>query len=128
MVRDDMEKGLPRGLLTFLGQRDLLEVRDDQVPVLKLGRDGLGGFVALGGRCRDGVDFGLEVISGGVRVLEEIDDVADASLFGRQAPGRGADSGHAVLRFEKRLPAEVAAVLEVCAEVSRPGIRIISLR
>lgn len=103
-------------------------MRDNQVPILKLGRDGLGGFVAPGGRCREGVDFGLQVISGSIRVFQEIDNVADASLFGRQAPGRGADSSHTMLRFEKRLPAEVAAVLEIGAEVSRPGIRLVSLR
>ncbi len=86
-------------------------MRNDKMPVLKLSCDRLGRFMALGGGGSHGVNLGLQVVLGIVRVFKEVDDVSDASFLGGQRSCSGTDGGHAMLGLKEGLAADVTAVL-----------------
>lgn len=92
-------------------------MEDDTIPILELCGDRRGAVKALLRCLLDSTDLLLEIVSGVLGILKQVDNVADTTLLGRHAFCCCQNGAHAMLGVEKGKTTNVTAVLKICMKV-----------
>lgn len=90
---------------------------DDEVPIRKFRLECRGALKELLRRLLQSLDLSLQIVSGILRILKQIDDVSNAPFFGNHALGRRSNGAHSMLGVEEGESTDVTAVLKGCVEV-----------
>ena len=117
-----MARGDPIGILfqhISLCQGCLSQVTDNEMPILELRRDRLCLLKTLLRRASNSIDLGLEVMPSIFRILKQVNDISNSTLFSDHASGCRSDCVHSILGSQECKPTHIATVLKVGMELYR---------